>query len=232
MNDVLETRTLPDALPDDPMPLAASWLDAATAGNVQRNPNAMTVVSVAANGCPSARVVLCKDFVVDPGYLVFYTNYNSRKCVEFADNANAAALFHWDVLGRQIRVEGTVMRSPDTESDAYFASRDRGSQLGAWGSDQSAPIASKSALVAQIIARGEELGLKFSDGAEELVSENAAVIARPPHWGGLRLWATAVELWVEGADRIHDRAQWTRECSIKDDGVVAAGRWTGSRLQP
>ncbi len=138
------------------MPLAESWIADASAQAVQRNPNAMTIVSVAENGKPSARIVLCKSFVADPGYLVFYTNYLSRKAAEFSANKYAAALFHWDALGRQIRIEGIISRSPEDESNVYFETRDWGSQLGAWGSDQSSSLESREALIKQIRNRGIE----------------------------------------------------------------------------
>ena len=112
---------LPDQLPDDPMHWADAWLKEAMASNVQRNPNSMTIVSVDDESQPSARIVLCKQFVPDPGYLVFHTNYRSRKSLELAGNPKAAAVFHWDSLGRQVRIEGLVVRSPEKESDDYFA---------------------------------------------------------------------------------------------------------------
>ena len=142
--------TLPDDLPDDPMSWAAAWLQEATDQSVQRNPNSMTLVTVSDAGQPSARVVLCKNFVADPGYLVVYTNYMSRKVVEIESQANVAATFHWDALGRQIRLEGTAVYSPDKESDDYFATRDWGSQLGAWASRQSRPLGSRAELLAEV----------------------------------------------------------------------------------
>ena len=209
-----------------------AWLKEAEAAAIQRNPNAMTIVSVGDAGQPSARVVLCKQLVPDPGYLVFYTNYHSRKGRELSANPKAAALFHWDVLGRQIRIEGVAVRSPAAESDEYFSSRGWGSQLGAWGSDQSESIESKDALIAQIQARGSDLGLSFKSGTQELAERNPPHIDRPPHWGGFRLWATDVELWLEGADRIHDRGKWSREIIRTSDDRFTTTRWTSSRLQP
>jgi pyridoxamine 5'-phosphate oxidase len=211
---------------------ADAWLKEAEAADIQRNPNSMTIVTVGAEHQPSARVVLCKRFVPDPGYLVFFTNYHSRKGIELGVNPKAAALFHWDALGRQIRIEGIAVRSPAEESDAYFASRDWGSQLGAWGSDQSAPIDSKEALVSQIRQRGSELGLSLESGTQELANEHIPDIRRPPHWGGFRLWATEVELWIEGADRIHDRAKWSREIIRASEDNFTTSRWTSTRLQP
>lgn len=222
--------TLPIRLPDDPMHLAAAWLEEATEKAVRRNPNAMTLSTVAADGQPSARIVLCKAFVPDPGYLVFYTNYHSRKARELEANPRVAALFHWDGLGRQVRIEGVAVRSPAAESDAYFATRDPGSQLGAWGSDQSRPVESREALLSQVRARAAELGVT-PDGTP---AGDAALPAmrRPPHWGGCRIWANAIELWLEGRDRIHDRALWRRELSRTDDHGFRVAPWAGTRLQP
>ena len=229
-NELLDR--LPESLPDDPMHWADAWLKEATAAAVRRNPNAMAIVSAGRDAQPSARMVLCKDFVPDPGYLVFYTNYRSQKALELTENPRAAALFHWDTLGRQVRIEGLVVRSPEAESDAYFASRDWGSQLGAWGSDQSEPIRSKAALIRQIRSRAKTLGLSLGDGTGELLDDTIPVIERPPHWGGLRLWATAVELWIEGRDRIHDRGRWTREIVRTSEHEFNVTTWAGTRLQP
>ena len=211
---------------------AAAWLDEATRRNVQRNPNSMTLATVAENGQPSARVVLCKDFVADPGFLVFYTNYKSRKVREFSNNPRVAVTFHWDALGRQVRIEGIAVLSPAEESDAYFASRNRGSQLGAWGSDQSAPLVSRSALLRQLRERADQLGLNVSDDMQSIESIDRKVIPRPTHWGGVRVWASAVELWIEGMDRIHDRGRWQRTLDEKTAHDFVAGEWQGTRLQP
>jgi len=223
---------LPEDLPADPMHWADAWLKEATAAAVQRNPNSMTIVSVGSNNQPTARVVLCKSFVPHPGYLVFYTNYNSEKSRQIAENPQTAALFHWDALGRQIRIEGLCIRSPEDESDEYFASRDWGSQLGAWGSDQSEVIASKQALVEQIKERAAAIGLTLDGDTQSLADASVPDIARPPHWGGFRLWATSVELWIEGSDRVHDRAKWSRELVRVSEHVFSTTPWVGSRLQP
>lgn len=232
MSDTSNATGLPVNLPSDPMHWVDAWLKEAEAAAVQRNPNSMTIVSVGKDGQPSARVVLCKQVVPEPGFLVFYTNYNSRKGRELTANPKAAALFHWDALGRQIRLEGVVVPSPADESDEYFASRHWGSQLGAWGSDQSATIPSKDALVAQIQQRGADLGLSLTAGTQELAAGSATHIDRPPHWGGFRLWVTNVELWLEGADRIHDRGRWTREIIRSSENHFTTTRWTSTRLQP
>lgn len=232
MTDAESVSRLPDTLPADPMHWAAAWLKEAMARSVQRNPNSMTVASVGEEDQPSARVVLCKDLVPDPGYVVFHSNYRSRKAREFAQNPKAAALFHWDALGRQVRIEGIVLQSPEDESDSYFASRGWGSQLGAWGSDQSEPIHSKDALVAQIRQRGAALGLSLGADTRELTDGRIPAIERPPHWGGFRLWASAIELWLEGADRIHDRARWTRQLLRASEHTFTVTPWSGTRLQP
>ncbi len=227
---------LPEVLPSDPLHWADAWIKEATAAQILRNPNAMTLVTVGSDARPSARVVLCKEFVPDPGYLVFYTNYESRKAADMAASDRVAALFHWDALGRQVRIEGLAVRSPDDESDEYFAARDWGSQLGAWGSDQSAPIESRQALLHQIRKRARSLGLKPGAPSDQLFDDSRPLIERPPHWGGYRLWMTAVELWIEGPDRIHDRALWTREVVRKNvrgsEGGFSVTPWTGTRLQP
>lgn len=232
MSNPYLAQRLPDALPANPMDWAAAWLDEATRQAVQRNPSAMTLATVGNDGRPSLRVVLCKAFVPDPGYLLFYTNYKSRKVAELRANPALAVTFHWDALGRQVRIEGTAAFSPPEESDAYFASRDRGSQLGAWGSDQSAALDSREALLGQLRDRAQSLGLSVSDDMQSIESMDGSAIPRPEHWGGVRVWASAVELWVEGRDRIHDRARWQRTLAQRAGHEFAAGDWQGSRLQP
>ena len=137
--------TLPEVLPVDPMPLFEQWFEAARVAQSQPNPDAMVLATATTEGRPSARVVLLKKLVVDPGYVVFYTNYDSRKGRELAANPRAAAVVHWDALGRQVRLEGAVTVSPADESDAYFASRPLDSRIGAWASAQSRPLAARSA---------------------------------------------------------------------------------------
>jgi len=221
---------LPADLPANPMLLAEDWIGEARAAGLQRHVNAMTLATVSASGQPTSRIVLCKDFVPDPGYLVFYTNYESRKSTDIAANANVAAHFHWDAIGRQIRIEGIAIRSPDAESDRYFASRDRASQLGAWGSDQSAEIGSRAALLAQTRIRAQELGV--ADSGQAPGGDDGPPIARPPHWGGFRIWPIAVELWREGADRIHERALWKRQLERASEHHFTVTAWTATLLQP
>ena len=224
--------TLPDPLPANPLAWAHAWLEHATAEGVQRNPNSMMLATVAGDGQPSARVVLCKSFVVDPGYLVFYTNYQSRKMAEAFEHPDVAATFHWDALGRQVRIEGIAVRSPADESDAYFATRHWGSQVGAWGSDQSAPIASRAALIAQVAARARSIGVEVADDLQTLAGSKPESVPRPKHWGGVRIWPRRVELWIEGGDRIHDRAAWVRSLTAGNGHAFEVGEWSATRLQP
>jgi len=221
---------LPDELPSDPMQLAQEWIRQAETARLRRNANSMTVATVSSAGIPSARIVLCKQFVPDPGYLVFYTNYHSQKALEILENPNVAVVFHWDGPGRQIRIQGKAVRSPEAESDEYFRTRDRGAQIGAWGSDQSATLESRDALIAQIRQRAARLGVEFEAGTA--VTEGGPTIPRPPHWGGIRVWANTIELWKDGADRIHDRALWKRELVRASEHEFTATAWTGTRLQP
>ena len=231
-SDRLIGGRLPQALPDDPMPLAREWFEHALAESGQRNPNSMTLVTADRDGQPAGRVVLCKSFVTDPGYLVFYTNYESAKARALDANPRCAAVMHWDALGRQIRFEGLALRSPAAESDEYFATRGWGSQLGAWGSDQSRPIGSRGDLIAQVRRRAAKLGLELGDDTSTLAEgEEAPTIPRPPHWGGFRLWIAALELWVEGADRVHDRGRWERRLE-RDGERVDVSAWRATRLQP
>ena len=203
---------LPEALPDEPMSMASEWLAHAWKVRPQPNPHAIVLATVNSNGHPSSRVVLCKEIHVELGYLVFYTNYRSRKGRELAGNDRASAVLFWDALHRQIRVEGRVVKSPPEESDAYFATRSWDKQLGAWCSEQSQPIESRTAMQAKVMDTARKLSLVDAGG--ELSGEaRRSPIPRPPHWGGYRLWADAVEIWTEGEGRVHDRGLWTRTLS-------------------
>ena len=208
---------LPEELPADPMPLFAQWFEEARVAQSQPNPDAMVLATATDDGRPSARVVLLKRLVTNPGYVVFYTNYDSRKGHELAANPRAAAVVHWDALGRQVRLEGVVSVSPADESDTYFASRPLDSRIGAWASAQSQPLASRSTLLARVAAE---------------TARHGATVRRPPHWGGYRLWPEAVELWTEGAFRIHDRARWTRSVAPDSSDAFRAGPWQATRLYP
>ena len=220
---------LPDPLPAEPLEVAASWLAEATRRKVQPNPNAMVLATADASGQPSARLVLCKQISPEPGFLTFYTNYRSRKGRELTDNPQAAIVMYWDALHRQVRVEGRIVQVEAAESDAYFASRNWQSRLGAWASEQSEPIGSRTELLGKVAKAALRLALPVP--ADEQQQDPGLHIARPPHWGGYRLWATAVELWVEGSARIHDRARWQRTLTPRAGGFDA-GPWSVNRLQP
>lgn len=157
-------------------------------------------------GRPSARIVLVRG--VDARGFAFYTNYDSRKGLELTRNPHAALCFYWPTLDEQIRAEGSVVRLEGTESDSYFVTRPRGSQLGAWASTQSAPLPSREALEAKY----REVESRFGDGP----------VPRPPFWGGFRLIPDRVEFWYGRPDRLHDRVLYVR------DGDA----WTIERLYP
>ena len=218
------TAFLPDPLPLDPFAVFAEWFGEAAARRTQPNPDAMVVATVDADGRPSARVVLCKHLVASPGYVVFFTNYQSRKGHALSAIPRAAAVFHWDGLSRQVRIEGPVVRSPAEESDAYFSTRAVASRLGAWASRQSEPLNSRAALADQVASAAVRFGVE--PGAM------AGNVPRPPHWGGFRLWPDAMELWVEGPGRVHDRARWTRALKPANEFGYTCGPWTGTRLNP
>jgi pyridoxamine 5'-phosphate oxidase len=203
--------------PEDPVRAAAQWLGEAEALG-RRNANAMALASVDAKGQPSARMVLLKE-LAPLGYAVFYTNYGSRKAAELLSTRRAAAVLYWHELGRQVRFEGPVVRSPDAESDAYFASRPLASQVNAWSSEQSRPLPDLAAL--------EERAAKVA--ATKPAGQS---LPRPDFWGGFRLWLTAVELWVEGRDRFHERVRYERRLDARDAHTFEAGRWNWQRLQP
>ena len=232
MIDPCSATRLPSELPADPMRWAKAWLDQEFERGVLRNPHAMAAATVDENGQPAGRMVLCKEFIVEPGYVVFYTNYKSDKARHLESNNRLSLLFHWDNSGRQVRLEGEAVRSPAEESDAYFATRDWASQLGAWGSDQSSPLESRTALITQVGKRAMKLGVGAAINLKSIAVADRPVIPRPPHWGGYRVWPRRIELWIEGADRIHDRARWERSLKRNDDDTFTAGEWTGTRLQP
>lgn len=215
---------LPEPLPANPMPLFASWFRQARERATQPNPNAMVLATSDTNNAPSARVVLCKLLAETDGYVVFFSNYQSRKGRELATHPRAAAVFHWDALHRQVRLEGPVVRSPFRESDDYFAGRALISRIGAWASPQSEPLASRAALAAQVQAAAARLGVSSS------ASEGH--VPRPPHWGGHRLWIDTLELWVEGPGRIHDRAVWQRTLTPRDEHSFSGSGWSRTRLNP
>jgi pyridoxamine 5'-phosphate oxidase len=189
----------------DPIELFRTWWrDAERAGLLL--PESVTLATATPDGQPSARLVLLKG--VSEGGFVFYTNYGSRKARELEANPRAALAFHWAALQRQVRVEGVVERVTVEESAAYFATRARGSRIGAWASRQSEPIGTR----AELEARVAEVRERFGGGEVPL----------PPFWGGYRLVPARIEFWQGRADRLHDRVVHVRE----------AGGWRAERLQP
>ena len=203
--------------PDDPVRTASQWLGEAEAVG-RRNANAMALATVDENGRPSARMVLLKE-LAPLGYAVFYTNYGSRKAGELLSTRRAAAVLYWHELGRQVRFEGPVVRSPEAESDAYFATRSRASQINAWSSEQSRPLLEPAAL--------EERAAKIAS-----TKPSSEELPRPDFWGGFRLWLESIELWVEGRDRFHERVRYERQLDARDAYTFETGRWNWQRLQP
>jgi pyridoxamine 5'-phosphate oxidase len=187
----------------DPFALFDTWFAEAKAGE-PNDPNAMALATANAEGRPSVRMVLLKGH--GPDGFVFYTNRESRKAGELAANAHVALLFHWKSLRRQIRIEGPVSWATDAESDAYFASRSRDSQLGAWASDQSRPLADR----ATFETRFEEAKARF-EGQD---------VPRPPFWGGYRVTPTAIEFWQDRAHRLHERRLFTRAGDSWSEGLL------------
>lgn len=176
----------------DPLALFDQWLAEAKTSE-PNDPNAMALATTDADGRPSVRMVLLKGH--GPDGFVFYTNREGRKAADLAANPNAALLFHWKSLRRQIRIEGPVTLASDAESDAYFASRGRDSQLGAWASDQSRPLDSRETFE----ARFDEMSARF-EGQD---------VPRPPFWGGYRVTPKAIEFWQDRAHRLHERRIFT-----------------------
>jgi pyridoxamine 5'-phosphate oxidase len=200
---------LPD-LADDPVTMFRRWLADTVAAGIHE-PNAMVVATAGPDGRPAARMVLLKE--LDERGFVFFTNYESRKAEEIAANQAVSLLFPWHDLQRQVRVEGTATRVSRADSEAYFATRPRESQLGAWASPQSRVVASRSALDERyggVLARFADLD----------------AIPLPPHWGGFRVAPEAVEFWQGRRGRMHDRLVYRRAA---DD---PSAPWTVDRLAP
>jgi pyridoxamine 5'-phosphate oxidase len=190
----------------DPIEQFRKWFDEALAADL-REPNAMTLATATPDGRPSARILLLKGF--DERGFVFYTNYEGRKSWELETNPYAALVFYWGELERQVRIEGHVSRVSEEESDAYFEGRPRGSQLGAWVSEQSRPVRDRGALEERL----RELEAEY-EGRD---------VPRPPFWGGYRVEPEVIEFWQGRENRLHDRLRYRRSES---------GGWRRERLQP
>jgi len=191
----------------DPFGLFARWLEDATASE-PNDPNAMALATVDADGLPDARMVLLKGF--DGQGFVFYTNAESAKGRELAAVPKAALLFHWKSLRRQVRVRGPVENVTDAEADAYFASRPRGSRIGAWASQQSRPLESRFALEKAVAVYKAKFGV--------------GEIPRPAYWRGFRVRPVAIEFWHDRPFRLHDRIRFHR--------AAPDGEWQRERLYP
>lgn len=191
---------------DDPISMFLGWLEEAGESEIN-DPTAMTVATVDSTGRPSARMVLLKE--ADERGFVFYTNTESRKGRDLDANPQAALVFHWKSLRRQVRVEGTVERVGDAEADTYFASRARGSQIGAWASDQSRPLEGRFALEKRVAVFAAKFG--------------AGTVPRPPHWTGYRIVPVEIEFWQDKPFRLHERLVFSRE---------SGGAWGSRRLFP
>jgi pyridoxamine 5'-phosphate oxidase len=188
---------------DDPFALFDAWYAEARAGEAN-DPDAMSLATAAPDGSPAVRIVLLKDH--GPGGFVFYTNADSRKGGELAANPRAALLFHWKSLRRQVRIEGPVEEVAAEEADAYFATRGRDSQLGAWASDQSRPLDSPETFE----TRYEEVRARF-EGSE---------VPRPTRWTGFRVTPNLIEFWTDRPHRLHERRLFTRQPGGWSEGLL------------
>lgn len=191
---------------DNPFDIARNWLAEAEKAEVN-DPNAMALSTVDADGMPNARMVLLKE--IEDDAFVFYTNYGSAKAQELDFAGKAAFVMHWKSLRRQIRVRGIVTREDGGQADAYYKSRDLGSRIGAYASQQSQVLKKKSDLVARVAKYTVKLGLNPS---------------RPEFWGGYRIRPTEIEFWADGAFRLHDRFLWKVDLRVNT--------WTKVRLNP
>ena len=191
---------------EDPFAIARAWLSEAEASE-PNDPNAIALASVDADGLPNVRMVLLKD--IEDAAFVFYTNYGSAKGQELTQSGKAAFVMHWKSLRRQIRVRGSVTREEGPQADAYYNSRSLQSRLGAWASQQSQPLSSRGALMADVA---------------KITVTQGPTPKRPPFWGGFRINPVEIEFWADGAFRLHDRFRWSRK-SAKD-------AWEVQRLNP
>ena len=192
---------------DEPLRLFGAWLTEATAAE-PRDPTAMTLATVDADGVPDARIVLLKG--VDERGFVFYTNTDSQKGRELGIHAQAALVFYWKSLNRQVRIRGDVERVTDAEADAYFGTRPKQAQIGAWASKQSSPLESR---------------LAFEKAVALYAAKYALVtVPRPPHWSGYRILPLRIEFWHERPFRLHDRIEFRRES--------LSAPWNKTRLYP
>lgn len=191
---------------DNPFEIARNWLAEAEKSE-PNDPNAIALSTVDASGMPNARMVLLKD--IEPDAFVFYTNYGSAKAGEIEQGGKAAFVMHWKSLRRQVRVRGTVVREDGEKADAYYNSRSLKSRIGAWASEQSQPLESRTALMAKATLMSTRHGLNPK---------------RPPFWGGYRIIPTEIEFWADGAFRLHDRFVWRRS--------TPSDAWQIIRLNP
>ena len=205
----MDDQGMDDMIVDDPYVLFERWFADATRSE-PNDPNAMSVATVGPDGMPSVRILLLKG--VDARGFVFYTNLESRKGRQITATGKVALCFHWKSLRRQVRVEGPVERVTDAEADAYFASRPRGSQIGAWASLQSQPLESRALLEARVA---------------EMEARFPGTVPRPPHWSGTRVLPTRIEFWRDREFRLHDRIVYT-----PDGASPGGGSWRTERQFP
>ena len=191
---------------DDPFAIARAWLNEAGAQEIN-DANAIALATVDADGLPNARMVLLKE--IEAAAFVFYTNYGSAKAREIDSAGTAAFVMHWKSLRRQVRARGVVEREDGPQADAYYASRSLKSRLGAWASHQSQPLASRTALMAEVA---------------KVTAEHGTHPPRPPFWGGYRILPLEIEFWADGPFRLHDRFVWRRS--------ALDAPWTITRLNP
>jgi pyridoxamine 5'-phosphate oxidase len=188
---------------DDPIALFDAWYAEAKAAEIN-DPDAMALATAAASGAPSVRIVLLKGY--GPDGFTFYTNADSRKGEELAANPQASLLFHWKALRRQVRIEGCVEEVGPTEADAYFATRSRDSQLGAWASDQSRPLDSR-----------ETFEVRYQEMTKRFEGKN---VPRPPRWTGFRVRPEQIEFWTDRPHRLHERRLFVRNAQGWAEGYL------------